>query len=78
MGIETVSATVLMAGMLFDRLFDRPHRSIADYLELTQHACRLYAADLPTPEQVAAHRASLEVSAQVTSSSQAAEKSATS
>jgi K+ transport systems, NAD-binding component len=51
MGIETVSATVLMAGMLFDRLFDRPHRSIADYLELTQHACRLYAADLPTPEQ---------------------------
>jgi len=60
MGIETVSATMLMAGMLFDRLFDRPYRSIADYLELTQHACRLYAADLPTPEQVAAHRASLE------------------
>ncbi|MCX7968584.1 MAG: TrkA family potassium uptake protein [Armatimonadetes bacterium] len=46
--------------MLFDRLFDRPHRNVADYLQLTQQACRLYAADLPTPEQIAAHRASAE------------------
>ncbi len=58
LGIETVSATMLVAGMLFDRLFDRPYRSIPDYLELTQQACRLYTADLPTPEQIAAHRAS--------------------
>lgn len=60
LGIETVSTTMLMAGMLFDRLFDRPYRDITDYLQLTQRACRLYAADLPTPEQIAAHRTSAE------------------
>ncbi len=60
LGIETVSTTMLMAGMLFDRLFDRPYRDITDYLQLTQRACRLYAADLPTPEQIAAHRTNAE------------------
>ncbi len=58
LGIETVSATILVARMLFDRLFDRPYRGISDYLELTQQACRLYTANLPTPKQIAAHRAS--------------------
>ncbi len=60
LGIETVSATMLVAGMLFDQMFDRPYRSITDYLQLTQQACRLYSADLPTPEQIAAHRTSAE------------------
>ena len=58
LGIETVSATVLAAGLLFDRLFERPFRSINEYLELTRQMCRIYAAELPSPEQVAAHRAS--------------------
>lgn len=58
LGIETVSATVLAAGLLFDRLFERPFRSINEYLELTRQMCRIYAAELPSPEQVAAHRSS--------------------
>ncbi len=60
LGIETVSATMFVAGILFDRLFDRPYRSITDYLQLTKQAYRLYAADLLTPEQIAAHRSSAE------------------
>lgn len=60
LGIETVSATMLVAGMLFDHLFDRPYRRITDYLQLTEKACHLYAADLPIPEQDAAHRTSAE------------------
>ncbi|MCS7263778.1 MAG: NAD-binding protein [Armatimonadetes bacterium] len=56
LGIETVSATMLVAGMLFDRLFDRPYRDVADYLQLTHQAFRLYAANLPAPEQISAHQ----------------------
>lgn len=58
LGIETVSATVLAAGLLFDRLFERPYRSVVEYLALTKQMCRIYAADSPMPEEVTARRAS--------------------
>lgn len=60
LGIETVSATVLAAGLLFDRLFERPFRSVTEYLDLTRQMCHIYAANLPTPEQVATHPMSAE------------------
>lgn len=59
LGIETICMTTLGAGMLFDRLHDRPFRSVEEYLKLTHEMRKLYAADLPTPEQAEIHRASL-------------------
>lgn len=56
--IETICSTTLSTGLLFDRLFGRPFQPVADYLELTKQMQRLYAADLPAPDQVAARRAS--------------------
>lgn len=58
LGIETICMTTLGAGMLFDRLHDKPFRSVEEYLKLTHEMRRLYAADLPTPDQVETHRSS--------------------
>ncbi|MCS7222990.1 MAG: NAD-binding protein [Armatimonadetes bacterium] len=57
LGIETVSVTTLGAGMLFDRLFDRPYRPVADYLTITREVHRLYAPDMPTADQAAVRKA---------------------
>ena len=57
-GIETLCVTTLGAGIFHDRLMDRGYQSIDDYWNLTHEMHRLYAADLPTPEQLAKKRAS--------------------
>lgn len=56
LGVETLCITTLAAGIFFDRLFDRPCRGVEQYSELTRDMRRLYAADLPSPEQVTARR----------------------
>jgi Trk K+ transport system NAD-binding subunit len=57
-GIETLCITTLGAGIFHDRLLDRAYQSIDDYWDLTHQMHRLYAADLPTPQQLAKKRAS--------------------
>jgi trk system potassium uptake protein TrkA len=57
-GIETLCITTLGAGIFHDRLLDRAYQSIDDYWNLTHEMHRLYAADLPTPQQLATKRAS--------------------
>ena len=56
-GIETLCVTTLGAGILYDRLLDKPWRGQEGYRELAQEMRRLYAADLPSPELAAARRA---------------------
>jgi trk system potassium uptake protein TrkA len=56
-GIETLCITVLGAGILYDRLFNRPYEGIEEYWSLTHQVHKLYAADLPTPDQLAKQRA---------------------
>jgi trk system potassium uptake protein TrkA len=58
LGIETLCMTTLGAGLLFDRLFERPLQDLEHYLKLTEATHGLYAADLPTPAEVKTHRAS--------------------
>ncbi len=55
-GIETLCITVLGAGILYDRLFNRPYRGTDEYWELSHRVQKLYAADLPTPEQLERRR----------------------
>lgn len=55
-GIETLCITVLGAGILYDRMFNRPYQGIEEYWDLTHRVHKLYAADLPTPEQLAQRR----------------------
>ena len=55
-GIETLCITTLGAGIFHDRLLDRSYQSIDDYWNLTHEMHRLYAANLPTPQQLAAKR----------------------
>jgi trk system potassium uptake protein TrkA len=55
-GIETLCITTLGSGIFHDRLLDRDYQSIDDYWNLTHEMHRLYAADLPTPQQLAAKR----------------------
>ena len=57
-GIETLCITTLGAGIFHDRLLDRAYQSIDDYWNLTHQMHRLYAADLPSPQQLAKKRAS--------------------
>ena len=56
-GIETLCITTLGAGIFHDRLLDREYQSIDGYWNLTHEMHRLYAADLPSPRQLAAKRA---------------------
>ncbi len=56
-GIETVCATTLMAGMFYDRLFGRPYRPVDEYLKIGKEFVRLYGADLPSSEKVEIRRA---------------------
>jgi trk system potassium uptake protein TrkA len=55
-GIETLCITTLGSGIFHDRLLDREYQSIDDYWNLTHEMHRLYAATLPTPQQLAAKR----------------------
>jgi trk system potassium uptake protein TrkA len=55
-GIETLCITTLGAGIFHDRLLDRAYQGIDDYWNLTHEMHRLYAAALPTPQQLAAKR----------------------
>ena len=57
LGIETLCTTTLAAGIFSDRLFDRPTRDTDAYWRLTHQMQHVYAADLPTPEQLAQRRA---------------------
>ena len=57
-GIETLCITTLGAGIFHDRLLDRAYQSIDDYWDLTHQMHRLYAANLPTPQQLADKRTS--------------------
>ncbi len=56
-GIETLCVTTLGAGIFHDRLLDRAYQSIDDYWNLTHEMHRIYAADLPSPQQLAQKRA---------------------
>src|SRR5512136_3218727 len=55
-GIETLCITTLGAGIFHDRLLDKDYQSIDEYWNLTHQMHRLYAANLPTPQQLAAKR----------------------
>jgi trk system potassium uptake protein len=55
-GIETLCITTLGAGIFHDRLLDQAYQSIDEYWNLTHQMHRLYAANLPTPQQLAAKR----------------------
>jgi trk system potassium uptake protein TrkA len=55
-GVETLCITTLGAGILHDRLLDRAYQGIDDYWNLTHEMHKLYAADLPTPQQLAQKR----------------------
>jgi trk system potassium uptake protein len=55
-GIETLCITTLGAGIFHDRLLDRAYQSIDEYWNLTHQMHRLYAANLPTPQQLATKR----------------------
>ena len=57
-GVETLCITTLGAGIFHDRLLDRDYQSIDEYWNLTHQMHRLYAADLPSPQQLAEKRAS--------------------
>lgn len=57
LGVETLCITSLGSGTLLDRLFDRPSQHIDHYWGLTQEMRRIYAPDLPTPQQLAKRRA---------------------
>ncbi len=56
-GIETLCITAVGSGVLYDRLFDRPDRTVGDYWALAQEMRRLYAAELPGRQQMADRRA---------------------
>lgn len=56
-GIETLCITTLGAGIFHDRLLDKAYQSIDQYWDLTHQMHRLYAADLPSPQQLAVKRA---------------------
>ena len=58
LGVETLCITTLGSGTLLDRLFGRPSQHIDHYWGLTQEMRRIYAPDLPTPEQLAKLRTS--------------------
>jgi trk system potassium uptake protein len=55
-GVETLCITTLGAGIFHDRLLDRAYQGIDDYWNLTHKMHQLYAAALPTPQQLAAKR----------------------
>jgi trk system potassium uptake protein TrkA len=55
-GIETLCITTLGAGIFHDRLLGREYQGIDDYWNLTHEMHRLYAAALPSPQQLAAKR----------------------
>ncbi len=57
-GVETLCITTLGAGIFHDRLLGRAYQSIDQYWDLTHQMHRLYAANLPTPGQLAEKRAS--------------------
>jgi trk system potassium uptake protein TrkA len=57
-GIEAICMTTIGAGLFFDRLHDRPFRDIEAYLQMADDVRRLYAADLPTQQQIEERRAS--------------------
>jgi trk system potassium uptake protein len=54
--VETLCITTLGAGIFHDRLLDREYQSIDDYWNLTHEMHRLYAAALPSPQQLAEKR----------------------
>jgi trk system potassium uptake protein len=56
--IETLCITTLGSGIFHDRLLGRQYQSIDDYWNLTHEMHRLYAAALPSPQQLAAKRSS--------------------
>jgi trk system potassium uptake protein TrkA len=56
-GIETLCITTLSAGILYDRIFDKPWRGLESYQELAQQVRQLYAADLPSPQATDTRRA---------------------
>ena len=56
-GVETLCITTLGAGIFHDRLLGREYQGIDDYWNLTHEMHRLYAAALPTPQQLASKRA---------------------
>ncbi len=57
-GVETLCITTLGSGIFHDRLLGRAYQSIDEYWDLTHQMHRLYAANLPTPKQLAEKRAS--------------------
>ena len=57
-GVETLCITTLGAGIFHDRLLGRDYHSIDEYWDLTHQMHRLYAANLPSPKQLAEKRAS--------------------
>jgi trk system potassium uptake protein TrkA len=57
-GVETLCITTLGSGIFHDRLLGRAYQSIDQYWDLTHQMHRLYAANLPTPTQLAEKRAS--------------------
>ena len=59
MDVETLCITTLGAGIFHDRLLDRAYQGIDDYWNLTHAMHQLYAAKLPTPQQLAAKRVAL-------------------
>jgi trk system potassium uptake protein len=56
-GIETLCITTLGAGIFHDRLLGNSYQSIDDYWNLTHEMHRLYAAAIPSQQQLAARRA---------------------
>jgi trk system potassium uptake protein len=54
--VETLCITTLGAGIFHDRLLGREYQGIDDYWNLTHEMHRLYAAALPSPQQLAEKR----------------------
>ncbi len=54
--VETLCITTLGSGIFHDRLLDREYKGIDDYWNLSHEMHRLYAAALPTPQQLAEKR----------------------
>ena len=57
LGVETLCVTTLGSGMMLDRLFGRQSQHIDHYWELKQEMRRVYAPDLPNPQELARCRA---------------------
>ncbi len=58
LGVETLCITSLGSSILLDRLFGRPSQHMDHYWGLTEEMHRIYAPDLPTPQQLSKRRAS--------------------